>query len=123
MAKIIDEHPQLSQLSEPVPELLTIMELTNCLIEPVLDVFPSKLAHDPIFASTHVQLEAVKFTEKLVVLFGPVGSDSLFLLTLLRRKQCMNKELALCKLSLSPIITRNTLIIDNSVLNCLYYYI
>jgi hypothetical protein len=28
MAKIIDEHPKLSQLSEPVPELLTIMELT-----------------------------------------------------------------------------------------------
>jgi hypothetical protein len=82
MAKIIDEHPQLSQLSEPVPELLTIMEFTSCLIEPVLDVFPSKLAHDPIFASTHVQLDAVKFTEKLVVLFGPVGSDSLFLLTL-----------------------------------------
>jgi hypothetical protein len=27
-------------------------------------------------------LDAVKFTEQLVVLFGPVGSDSLFLWTL-----------------------------------------
>jgi hypothetical protein len=82
MAKIIDEHPKLSQLSEPVPELLIIMELTSCIKEPVLDVFPSKLAHDPIFARTHVHLDAVKFTEQLVVLFGPVGSDSLFLWTL-----------------------------------------
>jgi hypothetical protein len=38
------------------------MELTSCIKEPVLDVFPSKLAHDPIFARTRVHLDAVKFT-------------------------------------------------------------
>jgi hypothetical protein len=58
------------------------MKLTSCKIKPVLDVVPSKLAHGPIFTRTHINLDAVKLTEHLSILFGPVGSDSLFLWTL-----------------------------------------
>jgi hypothetical protein len=73
VTKFLDEKPLFFQLSDPIAELLTVMQLTSSISEPLLDIYPSPLGHVPIFAVTQLNLDAVDLTELLCILWRPVG--------------------------------------------------
>jgi hypothetical protein len=60
--KFLDEKPLFFQLSDPIAKLLTVMKLTSCISEPLLDIYPSLLGHVPIFAVTQINLDVVDLT-------------------------------------------------------------